>query len=102
MRKVITDIDDIRKIFTTVHDNRGHLKLTTACQYINTQFYIYNLWSLLKEYIQTCDSCQNLIHYPINNHHFFPLNLVPYLVQSVPIVFTCPPWVKRQIYHHCS
>ena len=64
MRKVITDPKEIQKIFATVHDNRGHLKLATACHYINTQFYIYNLWSLLKEYIKTCDTCQKFDSLP--------------------------------------
>lgn len=46
------------KIFQIVHENWGHLKLTNACNYISSLFYIYNLWDRLQKYIQSCHTCQ--------------------------------------------
>lgn len=59
LRKVITDETEIQQLFHTVHDERGHLKLTNACNYINTLFYVYNLWPKLQHYIKSCEICQH-------------------------------------------
>ena len=70
MRKVITDIDDIRKILlpfmiiVVILNLQQHVNILI----LNFTFIIFGHYL---KYIQTCDSCQNLIHYPINNHHFF-------------------------------
>lgn len=58
-RRVITEPLDIETIFKDSHDNRGHLKLSSAYNLINLRYYIPRCFQLLTHYIQSCETCQH-------------------------------------------
>lgn len=64
-RQVVTIPAEIESIFHTVHDERGHMKLTNACNVINTTYCIPDLWKLLAQYQQSCELCQKFDFKPI-------------------------------------
>ncbi|KAG7661773.1 uncharacterized protein J8A68_004721 [[Candida] subhashii] len=57
-RLVVTDPQEIQKLFQLVHDGRGHMKIFNAFNILNSQYYIDHLYQLLNQYISSCPTCQ--------------------------------------------
>lgn len=57
-KRVIYDNDLIKYLFESVHDKRGHPKLPTMMSFLSSRYYIPNLYQKLKDYLQSCPTCQ--------------------------------------------